>query len=273
VGIGLQSTGKIVIGLSTFLGADDDGFTLVRFNTNGTLDTSFGTGGSVIVSPFNLSFIVPSVLAIQPNDDIVLAGSGAVARFTANGTLDTSFGTNGVASVPSDSSTSIALEPNRDVLLGTGSHLLGPTPPQGTNTQGTVVRLLANGTVDTSFGIAGQVATLPAAAAIAVQSNGEILVAGTQQRLVSGSSTLFQIPRFDVSQSMPIAVKASTNSLSAPQLSAIKIHQKCVSTVDARLGSTHTLQICIPERTCFLHRRMISSLCAKWSERKKTKGQ
>jgi uncharacterized delta-60 repeat protein len=140
-----------------------------------------------------LSFIVPSVLAIQPNDEIVLAGSGAVARFTSNGALDTGFGTNGVASVPFGSITSIALEPNGDILLGTGSQLLGPTPPQGTSTQGAVVRLLANGAIDTSFGIAGQVATLPAAAAIAVQSNGEIVVAGTQQGLASGSSTLFQM--------------------------------------------------------------------------------
>jgi uncharacterized delta-60 repeat protein len=193
VGIGLQSTGKIVIGLSTFFGADDDGFTLVRFNSNGTIDTTFGSGGSVMVSPFNLSFIVPSVLAIQPNNEIVLAGSGAAARFTANGALDTGFGTNGVASVPFGSITSIALEPNGDILLGTGSQTLGTTPPQGTNTQGAVVRLLANGAIDTSFGIAGQVATLPAAAAIAVQSNGEIVVAGTQQGLASGSSTLFQM--------------------------------------------------------------------------------
>jgi hypothetical protein len=78
-------------------------------------------------------------------------------------------------------------------LLGTGSKLLGPKPPQGTNTQGAVVRLLANGAIDTSFGIAGQVATLPAGAAVAVQSNGEIVVAGNQQGLASSSSTLFQM--------------------------------------------------------------------------------
>jgi uncharacterized delta-60 repeat protein len=193
VGIGLQSTGKIVIGLSTLFGTNSTGFTLVRFNANGTFDTSFGSGGLVTVSPFNQLFRAPCVLAIQSNDEIVLAGSEAVARFTPNGALDTSFGTDGFASVPFASITSLAIEASGDILLGTGSQILGPTPPQGANTQGAVVRLLANGAVDTSFGIAGQVATLPAAAAIAVLSNGEIVVAGTQHGLVAGSSTLFQM--------------------------------------------------------------------------------
>jgi uncharacterized delta-60 repeat protein len=197
VGVGLQSTGKIVIGLSTLFGANDDGFTLVRFKSNGTLDTTFGTGGSVTVAPFNTRFLAPSVLSVQSNDEIVLAGSRAVARFTANGALDTSFGSEGVASVPFGSITSIAPESNGDILLGTGSQLLGTTPPQGTNTQGAVVRLLPDGTIDTSFGIAGQVATLPSAAAIAVQSNGQIVVAGSQIGLVSGSSSRFQ-PGFGV---------------------------------------------------------------------------
>jgi hypothetical protein len=128
VGIGLQSTGKIEIGLSTAFGADDDGFTLVRFNPNGTIYTTFGRGGSVKVSPFKLSYIVPSV---QSNGEIVLAGSGSVARFIANGALYTGFWTSGVASVHFGSITSTGAEPNGNILLGTGSQLLGTTPPQG----------------------------------------------------------------------------------------------------------------------------------------------
>jgi uncharacterized delta-60 repeat protein len=192
VGVGLQSTGKIVIALSTLFSTNDTGFTLVRFNSDGTLDTTFGSGGSVTVAPFQDVFLVPAVLVIQSNDNIVLAGSQVVARFTPNGELDASFGTNGVVAVPFVSITSIALDSNGKILVGTGSQIFGTTPPSGTNTQGAVVRLLTDGAIDTSFGLAGQVATLPAAAAIAVLNNGEIIVAGTQQGLVADSFPFFQ---------------------------------------------------------------------------------
>ena len=47
--LGIQSDGKIVAAGSSYNGSNYD-FALVRYNTNGTLDTAFGTGGIVTTS-------------------------------------------------------------------------------------------------------------------------------------------------------------------------------------------------------------------------------
>jgi uncharacterized delta-60 repeat protein len=86
------------------------GFLLVRYMSDGVIDSSFGRNG-IAVTPFpgNMSSSALSV-AIQANGDIVAAGetattaSGpsdfALARYTANGTLDTTFGNGGFVSTP-----------------------------------------------------------------------------------------------------------------------------------------------------------------------------
>src|SRR5262249_31377208 len=76
-------------------------FALVRYNPNGTLDTSFGSGGKV-VTEFGLlqqgySYAFGHSLALQPDGKIVVAGVAyigpgrdfALARYNTNGTLDT----------------------------------------------------------------------------------------------------------------------------------------------------------------------------------------
>jgi uncharacterized delta-60 repeat protein len=80
---------------------------LERYNTDGSLDTGFGSGGRVITdlglsnwSPFGLSLDQVSAVAVQPDGAILVGGEqeqplslGAVlARFTPSGVLDTSFG-------------------------------------------------------------------------------------------------------------------------------------------------------------------------------------
>jgi uncharacterized delta-60 repeat protein len=94
--IGVQSTGQIVVS------ADLEGGGVVRLNTNGSLDTSFGTGG-VFDDP---TFFHPMALAVQPNDAILVAGKGPsgaapfgfiLDRITPTGQADSTFGTNGQA--------------------------------------------------------------------------------------------------------------------------------------------------------------------------------
>ena len=71
-----------------------------RYNSDGSLDTSFGIGGSVVTGLLRGSDVV-----IQPDGKIVVAGDSlgpqmngdfAVARFNSDGSLDTSFGIGGV---------------------------------------------------------------------------------------------------------------------------------------------------------------------------------
>ena len=100
----VQPDGKIIaIGISSDLTSNAE---LVRYNADGSLDTSFGTGGEVL-EPY--TYGTPHA-ALYPatgtaNDGkIVLTGFSAgvpsgnfsVARFKSNGTLDTAFGTNGI---------------------------------------------------------------------------------------------------------------------------------------------------------------------------------
>ena len=124
-GIALQSNGQIVVAAS---GAD--GFAVERLNTNGSLDTTFGTGGQVTTS-FSGSEPTATAVLIQPNGKIVVAGYGetvtyhsevmfpVLARYNTNGTLDTTFGSGGtVVATGSDVATAvIGLDANGDIFV------------------------------------------------------------------------------------------------------------------------------------------------------------
>jgi uncharacterized delta-60 repeat protein len=114
-GIALQPDGKIIwVGSQNTPGFTPFGtfeFAVARFNANGTLDTSFGSGGQASVEffapPMQGAQEFARAVLVQPDGKILVAGSarqgqirfapiqGALARFNANGTLDTSFGTGG----------------------------------------------------------------------------------------------------------------------------------------------------------------------------------
>ncbi|MEJ7701194.1 MAG: delta-60 repeat domain-containing protein [Pyrinomonadaceae bacterium] len=70
------------------------GTTIVRYNGNGSLDTSFGNGGRV--SPGFFAFAV----VLQPDGKIVAAGGSVLARYNADGSLDSTFGNGGKVTVP-----------------------------------------------------------------------------------------------------------------------------------------------------------------------------
>jgi uncharacterized delta-60 repeat protein len=79
---------------------------VARFNSDGSVDTTFGSGGQVALTPLSDTSDVdePAALLLQTNGDILIAdesGSGApmVLRLTSDGSPDTSFGTGGVAQV------------------------------------------------------------------------------------------------------------------------------------------------------------------------------
>jgi uncharacterized delta-60 repeat protein len=96
--LAVQGTKIVAAGVT---GTDRDNFAVARYNANGTLDTTFGTGG-VVVTDFGPGDVANAVL-IQ-GTKIVVAGSTqtggpdedfALARYNTNGTLDTTFGTGG----------------------------------------------------------------------------------------------------------------------------------------------------------------------------------
>ena len=72
---------------------------IVRYNTNGSIDTSFGTRGGVLTNFRSNPNATAFALAIQTNGDIIAAGQAgsslALSRYTSAGKLDTTFGSRG----------------------------------------------------------------------------------------------------------------------------------------------------------------------------------
>ena len=177
-----------------------------RYLPNGTLDTTFGTGGQVDVpAPTGYEGAeTPHNVVIEPNGDIVFATTysiqitapveafpggdvpdeSVVARLTSTGQLDSGFGTNGQAVTGTDSYLdAVAVEPDGKIVVAGsigGPLSSGPAPE--------VVRLTTSGALDTSFNAAGKLplplSSSPAYAgvgslvAVQVASNGQIDVAG-----------------------------------------------------------------------------------------------
>ncbi|MEP7317232.1 MAG: T9SS type A sorting domain-containing protein [Panacibacter sp.] len=133
--IALQPNGKIVAGGTS--GVGDQFFLLIRYNRNGTIDSSFGSYGKV-ATDFGYGGDQLSSMALQPDDKIIgtgktggapgLEGKIAVIRYLTNGNLDSSFGTNGkvkteVASKFSNGA-KILLQPNAKIVVVGGVYNL-----------------------------------------------------------------------------------------------------------------------------------------------------
>ena len=184
----VQSDGKIlVLGSSskTVGGVYKQEFALARFNADGSLDTGFGTGGTVVLDPAPGSndFGQIQTAILQTGGKIVLVGdtSGAsgsnnvtLVRLNPNGSVDTSYGSGGIArpDLPYASNlVATALSDGRIAVSGQASD------PTNNTTSITVIR--ADGTLDTTFGTNGQAQlTGVNPRALAQQADGKVLVAG-----------------------------------------------------------------------------------------------
>jgi uncharacterized delta-60 repeat protein len=124
--------------------ANHYGLALTRYRSNGTVDTTFGSGGGVVTPLAGITNAVAFALTIQSNGEILVAGQAgnqppdgpsnfALARYTANGQLDNTFGTKGTVTTAFDSHTAfvsamavqsdgkIVAVGNDEVLSGNGS--------------------------------------------------------------------------------------------------------------------------------------------------------
>jgi uncharacterized delta-60 repeat protein len=165
----LQTNGQIVLAGTVAVDSFQGG--LVRYNSNGTLDSSFGTGG-LVIDNFSNSFASQNFgVAIQSDGKIVAGGAVypqglGVARFNSDGTPDTSFGAGGVATATTHKLPSVGA-----LLLQSDGKIL----VAGDNF---IVRFNRDGFLDTSFGTGGIATLVDSANAMALQSNGKILIGG-----------------------------------------------------------------------------------------------
>jgi uncharacterized delta-60 repeat protein len=186
----LQSDGKIVVtGRVADGGGDTPDVGLVRYNVDGTLDTTFGANGIVRVDLTTTgNWDEASDLAVQVDGRIVvsvqiLVGNSfafGVARFNGDGRLDPSFGTGGLTTVTFSSLNDLARgiavqEDGKIVVAGQSANLMHPDVA--------MARLTTGGALDPAFGNGGRVAvdffgSIDNGQAVAIQADGRILVAG-----------------------------------------------------------------------------------------------
>jgi len=179
IGVAIQIDGKIIAGISTINSDGSQSFSLARLDPNGSLDGTFGSAGLVTTFPFGQQRS-PTVLALQSDEKILLAGDGIMARYQSNGQLDSTFGSGGLALVTALPVRAIALQPNGQILIGTGGPERDTFPPstQALSVAGLITRYNPNGSIDRSFGASGQVASVAPVSTIVVQGDGKILAAG-----------------------------------------------------------------------------------------------
>lgn len=186
--IAIQNDGKIIVGgYAADSGDDLRHFIVLRYLSNGTLDTTFGTNGIVIGNNGECHSV-----KIQNTGEIVLGGVDhvyfSIEKYTSNGAPDLSFGINGkvLTSVETTAAgRSMVIQDDGKILLGGFSN--------AGNFNFALVRYQSNGLLDSNFGSLGIVTTSigsnSKAYSIALQSDGKILLSGDSKI----DSTIFHL--------------------------------------------------------------------------------
>ena len=170
----IQGDGKLLVVGSS--GTNNDDFALARYNSDGSLDTTFDADGFAINNLGGNDY--GYALAIQSNNKILVAGSSgtdfAVARYNSNGSLDTTFDTDGfvIHNLGSNDYGYALVIQSDDKLLVAGS----------SGSDFALARYTSDGNIDTTFGSNGKVITdfggQDFGTALTIQADGKPIVAG-----------------------------------------------------------------------------------------------
>ena len=181
-GVVLQPDGKIIVAGSSFNGVDDD-FALARYNSDGSLDTTFDADGKVNTD-FGGSFDAGAAVVLQPDGKLVVAGTSnsnfALARYNVDGSLDTAFDADGKVTTDFASGLDLgfdmALQPDGELVVAGSSSM-------GGNEDFALARYNNDGSLDTTFDADGKVTTdfgssFDRGFAVVLQLDSKIIVAG-----------------------------------------------------------------------------------------------
>ena len=231
--VAIQPDGRIVVAGRT----DNQSSSVIavaRYDTDGTLDTTFGVAGKVTTSTAP-TYSGANSIVLQSDGRIVVAGFSnsagvnllTLVRYNTNGSIDTTFGTAGTLVtdlISADGVNTIAIQADQKFVVtgATGT-------PQ--NPDLAVERINADGTLDTTFGVAGRVSTdfgggNDIGRSVAVLPDGKILALIPQGSSLNvarytptgspdssfgsgGKRVIFGVGRFDNSQ---IAIQVQPNS-------------------------------------------------------------
>jgi uncharacterized delta-60 repeat protein len=265
VAIQLQADGRIVVSSSDTAGNFDNDFRVTRFDTNGTLDPTFGSAGSVTTDFNGGSIDYPSGLAIQADGRIVVVGGSyingdvkgiALARYLSQdtviggvtypaGSLDPTFGSGGkvIARPPQPADpTQFTSAQGYDVAVQADGRLL----VAGTETYGVngdiAERFNSDGTIDTSYGSAGTgISLVPISVAgptvaVRLQPDGKAVFAATIVGTQGPNDTDWAV--FRLLPSAPQIGSFTANPNPAPAGSTVTLD--AAGLTDGNVGATVT---------------------------------
>src|SRR5262245_3793716 len=236
----IQADGKLIEAGSVSNATTD--VAIARFNSDGTLDSSFGAGG-LVVTDLNGSDNSAAAVVLQADGRIVIAGTArdasnnqsldfALVRYNTDGSLDSSFGAGGkvITDVTgqADTATCLAILPGARMLVG------GQTfnATGGGAHDSVLVRYNSDGSLDTSFGNNGKVTTDVAGFAdginaLAIQADGKAVAAGFADLAASEGIESFALLRYNndgtLDQSFGAAGKVTTTFSGQDRAQAIAI--------------------------------------------------
>ena len=202
--VDIQSDGKLVVaGLDRTAGVAD--VAVVRYNTDGSLDGTFGSGGTVTTA-IGSGDEGAQAVAIQHDGKILVAGGShngsnsdfALVRYESDGSLDTDFGSGGKVTHPvgsgDDTAWDLCIQPDGRIIVVGTSH-------NGTDFDPVVARFLPDGSIDPSFGTEGVVIQNNGAdfarSSAAVQLDGKLVVAGIDGAGSGRDFLVFRLDAFD----------------------------------------------------------------------------
>lgn len=238
-----QSDGKLLVAFTT--GND---YAVTRVNTNGSLDTGFGTNG---VAVHSLAAIDRAYgMAIQTDGKILVCGSTddgfgniiGLIRMNSDGSLDSGFGSSGKVSKlinVSDYAYDVAIDTDGKIILA------GRTNSGIFNQKGILARFHTDGGVDSTFGTNGLTELqLTGNAdyfnALVLQPDGKILATGIHD--INGTNTSFLIARFNADGNTDTGFGINSNGATTIPLNGVDLHGLAIgmdANGDVVIGGTH----------------------------------
>lgn len=190
--VAVQPDGRILhVGNDWNVVPEERDVVLMRFLPDGSPDPTFGTDGVVVNDPVDAVYV--HSMSLQPDGSILVGGTiledASVFKYTPDGSLDADFGVGGIARIPLlgmavDAKAMVLCPDGRIILAGYAMDL------QSGELNIVLLRLLQNGSLDTSFGTNGfvvdQYVWYDEAVDLALQPDGKIIVLS----LVDDSSDL-----------------------------------------------------------------------------------